>query len=78
MVSSSLKGHRRGIMAEVCRRQGSCKWGGGGVIYVVSFPCVLKTVKYLVTGCPEVAHSTGRLRKLFVYRHFFSRIAVVQ
>ena len=45
---------------------------------MVSFPCVLKTVKYLVTGCPEVAHSTGRLRKLFVYRHFFSRIAVVQ
>ena len=29
-------------------------------------------------GCPEVVHSTGRLRKNFMYRQFFSRIAVVQ
>ena len=32
----------------------------GGVeptTYVVSFPWVLKTVKYPVTGCLEVAHS---------------------
>ena len=45
---------------------------------MVSFPRVLKMVSGLVTGCPEVAHSVGRLREHFMYRHFFLRIVVVQ
>ena len=45
---------------------------------MVYFPRVLKTVRCLVTGCPAVAHITGRLREHFMYRHFFLPIAVVQ
>ena len=45
---------------------------------MVSFPRVLKMVSSLVTGCPEVAHSVGRLREHFMYIHFFLRIVVVQ
>ena len=29
-------------------------------------------------GCLAVAHSAGRMRENFMYRHFFARIAVVQ
>ena len=32
--------------------------------FVVSSPRVLKSVKCLVLGCPEVAHSAGRLREI--------------
>ena len=54
--------------------------GGGGVpvTYVVSFPPVMKMVRFPVTGCLTLAHSTGRIREIFMYRHFFARVAVVQ
>ena len=39
---------------------------------------MLKTVRCLVTGCLEVAHNAGCMREDLMYRHFFSRIAVVQ
>ena len=52
--------------------------GEGAVTYVVSLSWVLKMVRCPVTGCPEVAHSAGQLREHFMYRHFFSMIAVVQ
>ena len=45
--------------------------GGGLVTYVVSFPLVLKIVRCSVTGCLAVAHSAGRLKEHFIYRHFF-------
>ena len=45
---------------------------------MVYFPRVLKTVICPVLGCPEIAHSAGRMRENFMYRHFFARIAVVQ
>ena len=35
--------------------------------YVVSFPLVMKTVKFPVTVCPEVSLSAGRLRDHFMY-----------
>ena len=46
--------------------------------YMVSFPPVLKMVRCPVSGCPEVAHSVGQMRKHFMYRRFFCWIAVVQ
>ena len=52
--------------------------GGGGVTYVVSFPQVLNTVRFLVTDFLAVAHSAGRLREHFMNKHFFPRIVVVQ
>ena len=52
--------------------------GGGAVTYVFSFLRMLKAVRCPVIGCPEVAHSTGHMTEHFMYRHFFSRIAVVQ
>ena len=45
---------------------------------MVYFPLVLKMVSILVTGCPEVAHSVGRLREHLMYIHFFLRIVVMQ
>ena len=45
---------------------------------MVFFPRVLKMVRCLVPGCPSVAHSVGRMREPFMYRHFFAWIAVVQ
>ena len=39
---------------------------------------MLKLERLPVTGCPEVAHSADRLRKNFMYRKFFSQIAVAQ
>ena len=57
---------------------GGDRGGGVPVTYVVSFPWVLKTVRYSVTGCQAVAHSAVRLREHFMYRNFFSWIAVVQ
>ena len=44
--------------------------GGGPITYVVYLPRVLKRVRFLVTGCPEVAHRSGRLRENFMYGHF--------
>ena len=45
---------------------------------MVSFPRVLKSVRCPVPGFPAVAHSAGRMRENFMYRHLFARIAVVQ
>ena len=53
-------------------------WGVGAVTYVVSFPQVLKTVRFPVIGCLEVPHSAVRMRKKIMYRHIFSRVALVQ
>ena len=52
--------------------------GVGPATYVVSFPGVLQEVKYLVPGCPAVAHSAGRPREHFMYCHFRSKVEVVQ
>ena len=57
---------------------GGDRGGGGTVTYVVSFARVMKAVICLVVGCLSVAHSEGRMMEHFTYRHFFSRIAVVQ
>ena len=46
--------------------------------YVVSSLRVLQEVKCPVPGCPEVAHSAGRIREHFMYCHFISKVAVVQ
>ena len=45
---------------------------------MVSIPWVMKTVRFPVTGCLEVAHSTGRMRINFHVQTLFSRIEVVQ
>ena len=62
----------------VTQMRGANKVGGGTTTYVVSFPRVLKKVKCPVPGCPAIAHSVGRLQEHFMYRHFQSKVAVVQ
>ena len=52
--------------------------GGGTTTYVVSFPRVLQEVICPVPGLPSVDHSAGRLHKYFMYRHFISKVTVVQ
>ena len=74
------------LKAHMMRTHGICvpqmgrvdEVGGGPTTYVVSFPKVLQEVRCPVSGCPEVAHSTGRLRKHFMFCHFISKVEVVQ
>ena len=47
--------------------RGVDKGGGEPGTYVVSFPRVLKTVKYPVPGCMAVVHSAGHLYEQFMY-----------
>ena len=57
------------LKAHIARCHGICvpqtrgvdEVGGGPTTYVVSFPKVLQEVRCPVPGCPEVAHSSGRL-----------------
>ena len=79
MAASYLNTHvsrSHGICFSLTR--GVDEVGGGPSIYLVSFPRVLQEVKCPVTGRPVVAHSAGRLRKHFMYRHFRFKVAVVQ
>ena len=52
--------------------------GGGPTTYLVSFPRLFQEVKCPVTGFPEVAHSSGRLRKHFMCHHFRSKVMMFQ
>ena len=45
---------------------------------MVYLPRLLKLLKYPVPVCPEVAHSTGRIRENFMYQNFWSQVVVVQ
>ena len=54
------------------------KLGEGATTYVVSLPRLLQSVKCPVPGCPAIAHSAGRLRESFMYRHVCSQVSVVQ
>ena len=58
--------------------QGVDEVGLGPTTYVVSFPKVLQEVRRLVPGCPAVAHSSGRLHKHFMFRHFRSKVVLFQ
>ena len=51
---------------------------GGLTTYVVSLPKVIQEVRCQVPGCPAVAHRAVRLQELFMYRHFISKMAVIQ
>ena len=45
---------------------------------MVSLPHVLTSVACPVEGCPERAHNLGRLRDKFMYRHWKSKIEILQ
>ena len=45
---------------------------------MVSFPRVLKKVRFPVPGFLSLAHSAGYMREHFIYRHFFSQKVVAQ
>ena len=51
---------------------------GGLTTYVVSLPKVIQEVRCQVPGCPAVAHRAVRLHEHFMYRHFISKMAVIQ
>ena len=74
------------LKAHIARSHGICFPQTRGVdevragpnTYVVSFPKVLQEVRYPVPGCPSVAHSAVTLCEHFMFRHFRSKVAVVQ
>ena len=41
--------------------------GEGPTTYVVSLPRILQSVRFLVPGCPAVAHSAVRLQEIFMF-----------
>ena len=52
--------------------------GVGLTTCMVSFPRVLQEMDFPVPGCPGVPHSAERIREHFMYRHFQSKVTVVQ
>ena len=77
VLASSLRGHTMRQYGKSSPQTREVEiGGGGGITYVVSLPWVLKTVRCPVPGCPEIAHSAGRMREHLMYRNFFVRIAV--
>ena len=53
--------------------------GGGGLeVYKVSFPWILKSVDCQVEGCPAKAKTPERLREHFMFRHWKSKVAILQ
>ena len=53
--------------------------GGGGLeTYVVFFPRILKSVKYLVEGCPAQKNKPGSIREHFMYLHWKAKVVIVQ
>ena len=79
-VAASYLNRHMSQTHDICipQKRGFYEVGLGLTTYVVSFHRLLQEVKCLVPGCLEAAHSTGRLRKDFMYRHFQSKVAVVQ
>ena len=57
------------ILHGICAPQtrGVDEKGEGPTTYVVSFPRILQSVRYLMPGCPEVAHIAGRLQENFMF-----------
>ena len=51
--------------------------GGESTTYVVSFPGILNLVECPFPG-QAISNSSGRMRENFMYRHFFSRVDVMQ
>ena len=53
--------------------------GGGGLeVYKVSFPWILNLVDSPVEGCPAKAKTPGRLRENFMFRHWKSKVNILQ
>ena len=79
VAASYLKAHMaRSHCICVPQTRGVDEVGRGPTKYVVSFPKVLQEVRCLVPGFPAVAHSAGRVCEHFMFRHFRSKVAVVQ
>ena len=79
-VKQSYFKHHIESLHGICvpQTRGADEKGEVPTTYVVSFPRILQSVMCPVLGCPAVAHSTGRLRKNFMFRDFWSKIAMVQ
>ena len=53
--------------------------GGGGLeTYKVSFLRILKLMECLVEGCPARSKNPGILKKIFMYRHWKLKVAIMQ
>ena len=79
MAPSSLQHHTErshGILLPQVR--GVDVGGGGPEIYKVLFPRILKLVECPVEGRPERAKPPGRLRDNFMYRHWKSKVSIMQ
>ena len=74
------------LKAHMARNNGICvpqtrgvdEVGGGPTKCVVSSPKVLQEVICTVPGCPVLAHGADRFFKHFMFRHFISKVAIVQ
>ena len=80
LVSDSYLKKQMEISNGICvpRTRGVDEIQEGTFTYLVSFSRVLQEVNFPVPGCPRVAHIAGRLCEHFMYRHFRSKVTVVQ
>ena len=79
-MAMSLIGHHMERTHNIVLSQ---TWGldigkGGSEIYVVSYSRVLKLVVYTEDGCLSRENNPGRLREHFIYRHWKSKLVIIQ
>ena len=79
MTAYSLRHHMERFHSIVLPHTREVDFGGvGSDTYVVSFPHTLKSVDFLLEGCPSRANTSEILREHFMYRHWKVKVAVVQ
>ena len=79
MAASSLQNQTERAHGKVLLQVRGMYVGGGGMeVYKVSFPCILKLVDCPVEGCPAKEKRPGMLREHFIFRHWESKVAILQ
>ena len=79
MYASSLQHHiERACGRALPQVRGVDVRVGGLEVYKVSFPRILNLMDYSVKGCPAKEKAPGRLREHFMFRHWKSKVAILQ
>ena len=79
MAASSLQYHAERSHGRVLPQVRGVDVGGAGTdIYKASFPLIIKWVECPVEGCPEREKTPGILKENFMYRHWKSKVAILQ
>ena len=79
MAASSLRHHLERAHGRVFPQVRGVNVRGGGMdVLKFLFPCILNSMDCLVEGCPAKAKPPGRLWENFMFRHWKSKVAILQ